>query len=60
MRFAVEQFAPNPLDGIDRRDLVKFSAFLDEKEQAPRSVYNKFESLMTFLKANVKCALFRN
>jgi len=29
--------------------LLKFSAFLrDEKEQAPRSVYNKFENLMTF------------
>ena len=37
---------------VDRRDLLKFSAFLrDEKEQAPRSVYNKFENVMTFLKA---------
>ena len=37
---------------IDRRDLLKFCAFLrDEKEQAPRSVYNKFENLMSFLKA---------
>src|SRR6266487_4602914 len=41
------------LEDIDRRDLLKFSAFLrDEKEQAPRSVYNKFENVMTFLKAN--------
>ena len=33
-------------------DLLKFSAFLrDEKEQAPRTVYNKFENVMTFLKA---------
>jgi len=40
------------LHEIERRDLVKFSAFLrDEKEQAPRSVYNKFENIMTFLKA---------
>jgi hypothetical protein len=32
--------------------LLKFCAFLrDEKEQAPRSVYNKFENLMSFLKA---------
>ena len=32
---------------------MKFSAFLrDDKEQAPRSVYNKFENVMTFLKAN--------
>ena len=37
---------------IERRDLLKFAAFLrDEKEQAPRSVYNKFENVMTFLKA---------
>ena len=41
------------VEDIDRKDLLKFCAFLrDEKEQAPRSVYNKFENLMTFLKAN--------
>jgi integrase len=41
------------LDEIERKDLLKFCAFLrDEKNQAPRSVYNKFENLMTFLKAN--------
>src|SRR5438128_6960514 len=40
------------LADIDRKDLLKFSAFLrDVKEQSPRSVYNKFENLMTFLKA---------
>jgi integrase/recombinase XerD len=40
------------LEDIERRDLLKFCAFLrDEKEQSPRSVYNKFENLMTFLKA---------
>jgi len=40
------------VEDIDRRDLLKYAAFLrDEKEQAPRSVYNKFENLMTFLKA---------
>jgi integrase len=40
------------LHEIERRDLLKFSAFLrEEKEQAPRSVYNKFENIMTFLKA---------
>jgi len=32
--------------------LLKFCAFLrDKKKQAPRSVYNKFENLMAFLKA---------
>lgn len=40
------------LEDIDRKDLLRFAAFLrDEKDQAPRSVYNKFENLMTFLKA---------
>jgi integrase/recombinase XerD len=40
------------LNDIERKDLLKFCAFLrDEKSQAPRSVYNKFENLMTFLKA---------
>jgi integrase/recombinase XerD len=42
---------PN-VEDIERRDLLKFSAFLrDDKDQAPRTVYNKFEQVMTFLKA---------
>jgi integrase/recombinase XerD len=41
------------LKEIERKDLLKFSAFLREhKNQSPRSVYNKFENLMSFLKAN--------
>ena len=41
------------LQDIERTDLLKFCAFLrDHKKQAPRSVYNKFENVMTFLKAN--------
>src|SRR5215468_10509986 len=41
------------LHEIERYDLLKFAGFLrDEKEQSPRSVYNKFETVMTFLKAN--------
>jgi integrase len=41
------------VNDIERKDLLKFSAFLREKkEQSPRSVYNKFENLMSFLKAN--------
>jgi len=40
------------VDEIERKDLLKFSEFLrDVKDQAPRSVYNKFENLMTFLKS---------
>ena len=38
---------------VDRRDLLEYSAFLrDEKEQAPRSCWNKFSNVMSFLKAN--------
>jgi integrase/recombinase XerD len=37
---------------LERRDLLRFAAFLrDKKKQSARSVYNKFESVMTFLKA---------
>ncbi len=40
------------LHDIERKDLLKFSAFLrDEKEQSARSEYNKFENVMTFLKS---------
>jgi integrase len=41
------------LEEIERRDLLKFAAFLrDEKEQAPRSCWNKFNNVMSFLKAH--------
>jgi integrase/recombinase XerD len=40
------------VEDIERKDLLKFAAFLrEQKEQSPRSVYNKFENVMTFLKA---------
>src|ERR1700694_2806155 len=40
------------LEEIDRKDLLKFCAFLrDDKEQAPRSCWNKFSNVMSFLKA---------
>src|SRR5205814_3666989 len=36
----------------ERKDLLKFAAFLrDDKEQSPRSCWNKFSNVMTFLKA---------
>ena len=39
------------LQDIDRRDMLKFHAFLrDEKDQAPRSCWNKFATVMSFLK----------
>ena len=41
------------LEEIERKDLLKFCAFLrDDKEQAPRSCWNKFANVMSFLKAN--------
>jgi integrase/recombinase XerD len=52
LSYFVESCHKLNLEEIDRKDLLKFSAFLrDEKEQAPRSVYNKFENVMSFLKA---------
>src|SRR6202165_1539194 len=52
LAYFVESCHKLNLEDIDRKDLLKFSAFLrDEKDQAPRSVYNKFENLMSFLKA---------
>lgn len=53
LNYFTESCHKQNLDEIERKDLLKFSAFLkDEREQAPRSVYNKFENVMTFLKAN--------
>ncbi len=53
LNYFTESCHKHNLNEIERKDLLKFSAFLrDEKEQAPRSVYNKFENVMTFLKAN--------
>ena len=38
------------LQDIARADLLKFCAFLrDKKKRARRSVYNKFENVMTLL-----------
>jgi site-specific recombinase XerD len=37
---------------ITRKDMLTFAAFLrDEKEQSPRSCWNKFANVMSFLKA---------
>jgi integrase/recombinase XerD len=40
------------VEDIERKDLLKYAAFLrEQKDQSPRSTYNKFENVMTFLKA---------
>lgn len=50
--YFAESCTKHYLEDIDRKDLLQFSAFLrDDKDQSPRSVYNKFENIMTFLKA---------
>jgi integrase/recombinase XerD len=52
LSYFVESCPKLYLEDIDRKDLLKFAAFLrDDKDQAPRSTYNKFEVVMTFLKA---------
>jgi integrase/recombinase XerD len=40
------------VENIDRRDMLHFSAFLrDKKDFEPRTVWNKFSNVMSFLKA---------
>ena len=53
LRYFTESCPKLSLEDIDRKDLLKFSAFLrDDKEQSPRSCWNKFANVMSFLKAN--------
>jgi integrase len=52
LAYFTESCHKQTIEDIDRKDLLKFAAFLrDEKKQAPRSCWNKFNSVMTFLKA---------
>jgi len=53
MNYFMESCPKLYLDDIERKDLLKFCAFLrDDKEQAPRSCWNKFANVMSFLKTN--------
>lgn len=53
LAYFVESCHQLNLEEIDRKDLLKFHAFLREvKKQAPRSCWNKFANVMSFLKAN--------
>ena len=53
LRYFTESCPKLYLEDLERRDLLKFAAFLrEEKKQSPRSVYNKFEIVMTFLKTH--------
>ncbi len=52
LAYFVESCHKLNLPDLDRKDMLRFAAFLrDDKKQSPRSVYNKFENVMTFLKA---------
>ncbi len=52
LNYFLESCKKQRVEEIDRNDLLKFSSFLREKKkQAPRSVHNKFENVMSFLKA---------
>ena len=51
LKYFYESTGNKPMKDIARGDLIKFSAFLrDDKEQAPRSCWNKFSNVMSFLK----------
>jgi integrase len=53
LNYFTESCAKQFLEEIERKDLLKFAAFLrDDKDQAPRSCWNKFANVMSFLKAN--------
>ena len=52
LAYFVESCHKLNLTDIDRKDMLKFAAFLrDEKQQSPRSCWNKFSNVMSFLKA---------
>ena len=52
LRYFAESCTKPFVESVERRDLLEFAAYLrDEKELAPRSVYNKFEVAMSFLKS---------
>jgi integrase/recombinase XerD len=52
LNYFTESCAKVYLEDIERRDLLNFSAFLrDEKELHPRTCWNKFSNVMSFLKA---------
>jgi integrase/recombinase XerD len=52
MNYFMESCPKIYIEDIDRKDLLKFAAFLrDVKELFPRTCWNKFSNVMSFLKA---------
>lgn len=59
-RYFLESCKKTYIETIDRSDLIHFIAYLrDEKDQSPRSIANKFENIMTFLKAQGLSGIIR-
>ena len=53
LEYFLESCTKARLTDIARSDLLQYSAYLrDTKKLQPRTVYNKFESIMSFLKTN--------
>ena len=53
LRYLVEAIGNKDLTDVSRLDLLAFRTYLKEtKHQSPRSQYNKFENVATFLKQN--------
>ena len=51
LRYFYASCGNKPLQDIRRSDLLDFAVYLrEEKGQSPRSTYNKFEGVMSFLK----------
>jgi len=51
LRYFFECIGNKPIREISRNDMLKFHAFLrDHKEHSPRSCWNKFSNVMSFLK----------
>jgi integrase/recombinase XerD len=51
LKYFYQCIGNKPIKDIERGDMLKFAAFLrDDKNLAPRSAYNNFESAMAFLK----------
>jgi integrase/recombinase XerD len=52
LRYFQESCGKRFLDEVERKDLLRFAAFLrDTKKLSPRTVHNKFADVLTFLQA---------
>lgn len=53
LKLFLESCHKRKVEDVERRDMLQFAAFLrDDKELEPRTVWNKFNNVMSFLKVN--------